>query len=72
MVHAARGTVVLVPHVADAIPGPQPRVFLGQIECIENSSRAQDVERALGEAVHPLHGLVMVERAPKLIELTQE
>ena len=50
----------------------RPRIFLGQIECFVNSSRGQDIESALGEAVHSLHGLVVVERAPELIELSQE
>ncbi len=50
----------------------RPRVFLGQVERLENPARGEDLEGTLGEAVHALHRLVVVELAPQIIELAQE
>jgi hypothetical protein len=36
VVHAARGTIFFVFHIADAVPGAQTRVFLGKVERLEN------------------------------------
>ena len=65
VVHAARGAVVFVAHVADAVPGAQPRVFLGQVERLENPARGEDFEGTLGEAVHAQHRLIVMELRQK-------
>src|SRR5262249_51248328 len=72
MVHAARWTVRLVAHVADAISLAKPRIFLGEIECFEYPARRKDLECSPGKAVHSVHRLVAVERAAETVELAQE
>src|SRR5262249_16390443 len=67
MVHAARWTVRLVAHVANAVALAKPRIFLGEIECFEYPARRQDLECSLGKAVHSVHRLVAVERAAEAV-----
>ena len=72
MIHAAGRAVGFVSHIADAIPLAEARVFLGQVERIEYPSRRKNLEGPLGEAIHALHGLVVVDRPAEGIELAQE
>jgi hypothetical protein len=72
MVHAARRAIGFVAHVAHAIPLAKTWVFLGQVKRIEYPPRSKNFEGPLGEAVHPLHGLIVVERTAEGIELSQQ
>ena len=54
MQHGGPSSIVF--HVADAVLGAEPGVFPGNVEGVDQPARAEDLERAAGELVHPLNG----------------
>ena len=72
MVHAARRAIGFVSHVADAIPCRSRGSSLVRSSASKTRREARTSKARCGEAVHPLHGLVAVERPAEVVELAQE
>ena len=72
VVHAARWAVVLVLHVADAVPGPQPGIFAAQVEGLEHPSRGQNLERLWVKASIPFMASEWSKAAAQVVELAEQ